>query len=213
MSEYQKIFKRYVHCRSEYLFFTDSCHKSKDPPVPLTNEKIKELTPTQIGDCLKDFLTQYPDDNRTWKYPELRKNEFFKAINEIIKSRENAEERHEIYQLLPKFMPKFDDLALFLSIFRENKKPGFGGGMRRMVKAWYNARTEEEIVNEFMAHRSAHGISHRDIFNLCHFSRTEIAASAPMEFLFTRTGKFDPPEASGATENLVRVCRLKVTVQ
>lgn len=72
--------------------------------------------------------------------------------------------RTEIYEGLPELLKTDSDLFLFVSLSNKilndagsNEKTGFGRGMKKALRKWYEIRTAEELANMFGRNRGMYG--------------------------------------------------------
>lgn len=69
----------------------------------------------------------------------------------------------EIYQSLPELLQTDSDLFLFVSLSNRilndgtTEKTGFGRGMKKALRQWYEQRTAEELANIFGRNRGMYG--------------------------------------------------------
>uniref|UniRef100_A0A182N4W7 TROVE domain-containing protein n=1 Tax=Anopheles dirus TaxID=7168 RepID=A0A182N4W7_9DIPT len=83
-----------------------------------------------------------------------------------------SEERHEVYQLLPKLIRTSAELFMFLSYYTQlatqSGHAGFGHGLRKAVTHWYERFTPFELAELLVRDISSSGWSHKDVVAKVH---------------------------------------------
>lgn len=156
---------RFLHtgdCRNVVI-----CQRSQSISIEDLDERLNFIKDLAALDC---YLPEHIIRRAVLSDTLRRNDEALLAIAFCLRRVNNIEAkdvrkmRTEIYKNLPKLLKTDSDLFLFVDLSNKllvdvdsTRKTGFGRGMKKALRQWYENRTTIELVNIFGRNRGMYG--------------------------------------------------------
>lgn len=150
------------------------------PIKTLTEAALNAEDPAAIKAAEAVTLDEAPVDMiaRVMKSGTLvRHDECLFALAFLARTFTKPEEKHKVYEVVPKLIENSRDLFQFVHFYRilaaKSAGKGFGNGMKVALGKWYDKHSAEELAHLLATDRGWHDWCHRDILKMARINLTE----------------------------------------
>ncbi|EDS32946.1 Ro ribonucleoprotein autoantigen [Culex quinquefasciatus] len=102
----------------------------------------------------------------------VRPDECLFALAFLARTFKTPEEKHKVYETIPKLIERSEDLFQFVHFYQKlaTTGKGFGHGMKTALTKWYDKHSAVELAKMFASDRSCHKWSHKDLAVMLHMN-------------------------------------------
>lgn len=102
----------------------------------------------------------------------VRPDECLFALAFLARTFKSPEERHKVYEAIPKLIERSTDLFQFVYFYQKlaSTGKGFGHGMKVALTKWYDKHTAVELAKLLGSDRSCYKWSHKDLLVMLHMN-------------------------------------------